>query len=50
MSREEMALLVGTTRETLSRSLHRLADRGVVSLGNGTVRILDRSILEQLSE
>lgn len=50
MSREEMALLVGTTRETLSRSLHRLADEGAVSLGNGTVRIVDRSILEQLSE
>jgi CRP/FNR family transcriptional regulator len=49
MSREEMALLVGTTRETLSRSLARLSGQGAVRLRNGVIRILDRPILERLS-
>jgi CRP/FNR family transcriptional regulator len=50
MGRDEMALLIGTTRETLSRSLRRLAERGAVEVENGTLRILDYSILERLSD
>ena len=50
MSREEMAMLVGTTRETLSRSLRRFSERGAVTFAKGAIRILDRSVLEQLSE
>ncbi len=50
MAREEMALLVGTTRETLSRSLGQLAGRGAVAVRNGKIRILDSSLLEGLAE
>jgi len=49
MGREEMALLIGTTRETLSRSLSQFAGRGAVELKNGKVRVLDPSILEGLA-
>ncbi len=50
MGRDEMALLIGTTRETLSRSLRRLAEQGAVKLNNGTIRILNPSLLERISE
>jgi CRP/FNR family transcriptional regulator len=50
MGREEMALLVGTTRETLSRSLSQFAERGAVKLADGKIRILDPSILEGLAD
>lgn len=50
MSREELASLVGTTRETLSRSLRRLVEHGAVQLRQGGIRILDRSELERLSD
>ena len=46
MDREEMALLVGTTRETLSRTLSQLAVRGALKLANGKIRVLNPSILE----
>jgi len=49
MGREEMALLVGTTRETLSRSLGHFAERGAVDLKNGKIRVLDSSVLEELA-
>lgn len=49
MGREEMALLVGTTRETLSRSLGHFAARGAVELRSGRIRILDPSVLEGLA-
>lgn len=47
MSREEMALLVGTTRETLSRVLHQLDEDGAVELENRMIRIVDQSALER---
>ena len=50
MGREEMALLVGTTRETLSRSLGQFAARGAVGLKRGKIRILDSSVLEGLAD
>lgn len=50
MSREEMALLVGTTRETISRSLHRLSEQGAVKLENGSIHIVDDAMLERISE
>lgn len=49
MSREEMALLVGTTRETLSRSLHQLAKRGAVRIAHAGIVILDHHLLERVS-
>jgi CRP/FNR family transcriptional regulator len=50
MAREEMVLLVGSTRETLSRSLSQLAERGAVRLAGGKIRVLDSSVLEGLAE
>lgn len=50
MHREEMALLVGTTRETLSRSLGQMAAEGAIELENGKLRVLDPSILEGWTE
>lgn len=47
MGREEMALLAGTTRESVSRCLARLARRGIVRLDDGTIHIRD---LEQLQD
>ena len=49
MGREEMALLVGTTRETLSRSLKQLAARGALKLESGGIRVLDHAVLEGLA-
>lgn len=50
MSREKMALLVGTTRETLSRSLAHLAGRGAIALEEGSIRILAPGILQNLAD
>jgi len=50
MSREEMALLIGTTRETLSRTLRQLAEKGAVDVVNGDLRVLDHSLLERLCD
>jgi CRP-like cAMP-binding protein len=49
MGREEMALLVGTTRETLSRSLKKLALRGIIRLDNGAIQVLDLQALQDLA-
>jgi len=49
MSREEIASLAGTTRETLSRSLHRLEGRGTIEIRRGAIRIRDRAALERLA-
>ena len=48
MGREEMALLVGTTRESVSRSLKKLALRGIVRLDEGTIHVLDLEALQDL--
>ncbi len=49
MAREEMAMLVGTTRETLSRALNEFAKRGAVALRDGTIIVLVAAILEQIA-
>jgi CRP-like cAMP-binding protein len=49
MSREEMALLVGTTRETLSRSLSQFAARGAIEIRSGNIRVLDPVVLDGLA-
>jgi len=48
MNRDEMALLVGTTRETLSRSLRSMADRGLVELENGSIHLVDHAGLDAM--
>jgi CRP-like cAMP-binding protein len=50
MSREELAQLVGTTPETLSRALHGFAEDGVLALDRREVRVLDRAALLKRAE
>lgn len=50
MNREEMARLIGTTPETLSRTLHALAADGIVALDRKGIRVLDLPALLKLSE
>ncbi|TNF64042.1 MAG: Crp/Fnr family transcriptional regulator [Rhodobacteraceae bacterium] len=46
----ELAALIGSAREVVSRRLDALARRGIVALERGTVRILDPETLRQLAE
>jgi CRP-like cAMP-binding protein len=50
MSREEMALLIGTTPETLSRTLHSLAEQGILELGRRVIRVRDVARLLNLAK
>lgn len=50
MSRDKMALLVGTTRETLSRTLNDMARRGAVVIKDSKIKLLDTFVLEKLTE
>jgi len=46
----ELAALIGSAREVVSRRLDALARRGIVALERGTVLILDAETLRQLGE
>jgi len=46
LTHQTMAELVGASRETVSRTLRHLVDRGVISIGRRQVTILDRAALE----
>jgi len=46
----EIAVMIGTAREVVSRRLDALARRGIVALERGAVRILDAEALEELAE
>ena len=48
--REDLAHLLGTTPETLSRTLHGLARRGLVEVDRKEVRVLDLTRLKRLAE
>ncbi len=50
MAREEMAMMIGTTRETLSRTLGQLAGRGAITLSKHRLGVRDVDTLERLSE
>lgn len=50
MSRERMTVLVGTTRETLSRTLHGLAHQGVIDVEANAIRVRDLQALRALLE
>lgn len=50
MNREQMALLVGTTPETLSRTLHALVERGILDLDRRAIRVRDEAALARLAE
>ena len=50
MSREEMARLIGTTPETLSRTLHELTERGILQVDRKRVRVRNLEALQRLAE
>jgi CRP-like cAMP-binding protein len=47
---DEMAARIGTTREVVSRFLHRFADDGIISITRTEFSITDRQKLEELAE
>ena len=49
LTHEQLAGLVGTTRETTTKVLGDLRDRRVVDLRRGRIRVLDSRLLESLS-
>lgn len=48
LTHEQLADLVGTTRETVTKVLGDLADRGLVQLRRGRIVVIGRSGLDQL--
>ena len=46
----EIAVMIGSAREVVSRRLDALARQGVVGLERGQVRLLDRKALKELAE
>jgi CRP/FNR family cyclic AMP-dependent transcriptional regulator len=46
LTHQNMAELIGASRETVSRTLRHLSDRRVISIGRRQVTILDRAALE----
>ena len=50
MNREEMARLIGTTPETLSRTLHLMAAGHVIELTRKSIRVRDAAELLKLAE
>jgi CRP/FNR family transcriptional regulator, polysaccharide utilization system transcription regulator len=49
LSREEIAHLIDTTPATLSRTLHALAERGVLEPDRHQIRVLDPAALERMA-
>lgn len=50
LSRQELADLVGTTRETVTRMLTLLKHEGIISLNNRTIKIVDKARLSMLAK
>jgi len=48
--REDLARLIGTTPETLSRTLHSLESRGILDLSNREIHVRDMSSLRHLAD
>jgi CRP-like cAMP-binding protein len=49
LSLDQMADTVGTTRELVSRTLHRFADEGLIQISRMELAFLDREKLESLA-
>lgn len=47
-TRQELADWIGATREAVTRALRRLEDAGLITLGRGTVTVVDRPSLDRL--
>lgn len=45
---EQIARCIGSSREVVTRMLNQFADRGIVSLGRGTVRVTDPASLQDV--
>lgn len=45
---EQIARYIGSSREVVTRMLNQFASRGIVSLGRGTVTVLDQDALEAI--
>jgi CRP/FNR family transcriptional regulator len=50
LTQAQMATMVGTAREMINRSLHTLADRGVIELRTGAVIVLDAEELQRIAD
>ena len=49
LSQNEVAMLAGTTRSTANRMLRRAAERGVIELARGRLRVVDEGALAALA-
>jgi CRP-like cAMP-binding protein len=49
LTHDDLAHIIGTHRETVSRALHELSQVAIVRTGHGAIEILDEAKLEQWS-
>ena len=50
ITRNDIAGLIGTSRECVSRALAKFSKEGIIDLNNKTVKILNKSLLQKISE
>jgi CRP-like cAMP-binding protein len=50
LTQQDMAAIVGTTREVVNRSLRDMAEKGAIRLGRQGVVIINKDILEKMME
>lgn len=50
MNQSQLAAMLGTSREMISRSLHAMADGGILELDGARVTVLDRDRLLEIAE
>ncbi len=50
ITQRELAKILGSTPEALSRALRKMADEGILRASGRTIHILDRSALQRLAE
>jgi CRP-like cAMP-binding protein len=50
ITRNDIAGLIGTSRECVSRALAKLSKEGIIYLNNKTLKILNKSLLKKISE
>jgi CRP/FNR family transcriptional regulator, dissimilatory nitrate respiration regulator len=50
VSKGQLATLLGTTPETLSRTLKKLSENGIIEVQTRTIRLLDKAALERMAD
>ncbi len=50
VTKSQLATLLGTTPETLSRTLKKLSESGIIAVQARTIRLLDKKTLERMAE